>query len=118
MFSGIFSGEIVSKKSPMQLSLDYLHECGWVCQIVKRRLPILGKNITQDCCFGFGDILAYNPALGAPHGIALVQTTSWGNFTARRNKILASGHRNSWEQAGGRIFLHGWGDKGLREEEL
>lgn len=107
----------MSKKSPMQLSLDYLNKSGWVCQIVERRLPIPGKHITQDC-FGFGDILAYHPQGGPVRSIALIQTTSWGNFLARRKKIQESGHRDSWKRAGGRIFLHGWGDKGLREEEL
>lgn len=118
----------MSKKSPMQLSLDYLNKCGFTCQIVERRLPIPGKHVTQDC-FGFGDILAYmpeerfdgmnpNPAFINPGRIALVQTTSWTNFTTRKHKILRGPHFEGWKRAGGRIFLHGWGDKGLREEEL
>lgn len=104
----------MSKKSPMSLSLEYLNKLGWTCQIVEKRLPIPGKFITQDC-FGFGDILGYHKGNG---WIALFQTTSWANFTARRNKIGASPHYMGWKLANGRIWLHGWGDKGLREEEL
>jgi hypothetical protein len=110
----------MAKRSPVSLSLEYLHKLGWVCHIVEKRLPIPGKHITQDC-FGFGDILAYSPRghQGQPAlGIALIQTTSWGNFSTRHKKIQANGHFESWKRAGGRIFLHGWGENGLREEEL
>ena len=103
----------MTKKSPMSLSLDYLNKKGWTCQIVEKRLPIPGKYVTQDA-FGFGDILAYHPILG----IALIQTTSAANMAARRTKIQANPHSKSWVRSSGRILLHGWGDKGLREEEL
>ena len=104
----------MSKKSPMQLSLEFLYKLGYSCQIVERRLPIPGRHVTQDC-FGFGDILAYHPGL---QKVVLVQTTSWNNFTTRKAKIEANIHRRDWKRAGGHIWLHGWGDKGLREEEL
>lgn len=103
----------MSKKSPMSLSLDYLNKLGYSCQIVERWIP--GANIRQDC-FGFADILAYHKSTLL--GIALVQTTSAANFMARRTKILRNPHREPWHRAGGHIWLHGWGEKGLREEEL
>jgi len=109
----------------MQLSLDYLAKLGYACQIVERRLPIPGKFVTQDC-FGFADILAYRtikswkegPMMHQYGGIILIQTTSWANFGARKRKIFESPHRLGWINSGGRIWLHGWGAKGLREEEL
>jgi hypothetical protein len=95
----------------MSLSLDYLNKLGWTCQIVEKWIP--GANVRQDA-FGFGDILAYHMT----SGICLVQTTTWGNFNARKAKIDVSPHKPLWKCAGGRILLHGWGDKGLKEEEL
>lgn len=108
----------MSKKSPMQLSLDYLSKCGFTCEIVEHWNHF--ARVRKDC-FGFGDILCYGQAPEQNNGrigIALVQTTSWDNFNARLRKIVASPHFKAWKRAGGRIFLHGWGDKGLREEEL
>lgn len=100
----------MSKKSPMQLSLDYMSKRGFACQIVERWNAF--AKVRQDC-FGFGDILCI-----AEKRIVLVQTTSWSNFNARKQKILRSPYIGLWHLAGGGIFLHGWGDKGLREEEL
>lgn len=105
---------IVNRKSPTQLSLDFLHKLGYVCQIVEKRLPIPGRFVTQDC-FGIADILAYHAGL---QKIVLLQTTSWANFATRKAKIQRSPHREAWKRAGGHIWLHGWGEKGLREEEL
>ncbi len=98
-------------KSPMQLSLDYLNKSGWTCEIVEHWNAF--AKVRKDC-FGFGDILAYRSA----GGIALVQTTSWSNFNARRKKILDSPHKRGWFLANGKVCLHGWGPKGLREEWL
>jgi len=102
----------VKKKSPMQLSLDYLNKSGYTCQIVEKRLPIPGTYVTQDC-FGIADILAYGQG-----EIVLIQTTSESNFSARRWKIVTSPHRVGWKRNGGKIRLHAWGDRGVREEEL
>ena len=104
----------------MQLSLDYLNKCGFTCQIVEHWNAF--ARIRQDC-FGFGDILCYGVARESTGesgrvGIALVQTTTDHNFEARYRKIAASPHFKPWKRAGGRVFLHGWGKKGLREEEL
>jgi hypothetical protein len=104
------------KRSPTALSMDYMNKQGWVCHVVEKRLPIPGKHITQDC-YGIADILAYNPAYGR-FGIVLIQTTSWGNFLARKAKVKASPHLDGWNRAGGLFLLHGWGPKGLREETL
>jgi hypothetical protein len=95
----------------MQLSLDYLNKLGYTCAITER------WNSFARCrmdLFGFADIICYGRALG----IVLVQTTTWSNFNARKAKVYASPHFSGWRHAGGRIFVHGWGPKGLREEEL
>lgn len=100
----------MTKKSPTQLSLDYLNKAGWVCAIVEKWNSF--AKIRQDC-FGFADILAYHPT----QGIALIQTTTDTHFSHRRKKIILSPHPQGWCRANGRIFLHAWGDNGLREEE-
>lgn len=100
----------VKKKSPMELSLDYLRKGGWTCQIVEHWNAF--AKVRQDC-FGFGDILAFRTGY-----IILVQTTSWDHVSHRRVKIQASPHYEGWKKAGGHIAIHGWGDKGLKEERL
>lgn len=105
----------MSKKSPTQLSLDYLNKQGMTCAIVEKWNAAAG--VRQDC-FGFADILAYGREKGVLN-IMLVQTTTASNFLARKAKILTSPHYRGWTNAGGRVILHGWGGKdGLREEEL
>jgi len=104
----------MSKKSPMSLSLDYMNKRGYCCHIVEKWIP--RANVRKDA-FGFGDILCYRVG-NRDGGIVLVQTTSWSNFAARKQKILDSPHFDGWRKAGGRVFLQAWGDKGLREEEL
>lgn len=101
----------MSKSSPTQLSLDYMNKLGWTCQIVEKWNAF--AKVRQDC-FGFGDILAYKPR----EGVALVQTTSASHFSDHKHKILNSPHTGGWKRAGGRVFLHAWGDDGLREVEL
>ena len=98
-------------KSPMQLSLDYLNKSGYTCQIVEHWNSFARKRIDA---FGFGDILAYH----LKKGIVMVQTTTDSNFNARKVKIFANPHYYGWKIAGGHIIVHGWGKKGLREEEL
>jgi hypothetical protein len=101
----------VGKKSPTQLSLDYLNKLGYTCQIVEHWNSF--ARVRQDC-FGFGDILAYH----RNGTIALIQTSTASNFSARKKKILDSWHYLGWKAAGGIILLLCWGPKGLREEEL
>ena len=100
----------MSKKSPTQLSLDYLNKSGYTCAIVEHWNAFAG--IRQDV-FGFADLLAYGR-----NGIALIQTTSQNNFEARKKKVLASPHLAGWKKAGGFVLVHGWGKDGLREEVL
>lgn len=101
----------MAKASPMQLSLAYLNKLGYTCQIVEHWNAFARKRFD---CFGFGDILAFH----RQKGIALIQTTSWSNFSVRKVKILTSPHYEGWKLADGKILVHGWGPKGLREEEL
>ena len=64
----------------------------------------------QDC-FGFADLVAVKSDVV---GTLYVQTTSRGNQSARRNKILASPDASNILQAGNRIHVHGWGQVGER----
>jgi len=75
----------MSKKSPTQLSLDYLNKLGMTCAIVEHWNAHAG--VRQDC-FGFGDILAYGREKGVLN-ILLVQTTTANNFLARRRRTFA-----------------------------
>jgi hypothetical protein len=103
----------MAKRSPTALTLQYLHNLGYICAVVEKRLPIPGKYVTQDI-WGFADLLVAKP--GNP--ITLVQTTSRANMSARRKKIEANVYAPIWKRAGGRIWLICWGNSGISVEEL
>ena len=86
-----------------------LRETWPLVQVVEHWNP--HARIRQDL-FGFIDILAVGP-----EGVLGVQTTSRGNMSARRAKILAHDNLQAVWDAGIRIDLHGWdqpGGKGTR----
>jgi len=101
---------------PVQRSLKHLRLEGWTCCVVEKYIAAIKKR--QDA-FGFGDILAcrQNP-LGAEAyivgEIALVQASDITSFAKRRAKILAEPQFRKWKEAGGVVFLDGWGKKGPR----
>lgn len=106
----------MSKKSTTQLSMDYLNKSGFVCERVEHWNAFAKR---KHDLFNFADIIAYKTGDGEDEGtIALVQTTSEDNFSARKKKIYASPHYQGWKMAGGFIVVHGWGKNGLREEWL
>lgn len=90
--------------SPMQRSIKWAKENGYIVEIVERRLPIPGKFVTHDC-LGFGDLLA----AGNGH-IVLIQTTSTSNLLAHRKKVFKECPRRLriWLENKGRFFLQGW----------
>lgn len=53
--------------------------------------------------FGIGDILAIRR-----DEVLIVQTTSWGNVSARVKKITDSDHIGAIREAGARVVVHGW----------
>jgi hypothetical protein len=118
-----------------QRSLKHLRKNGWQCAIVEKWLPPRGKmkfGIRQDV-WGFGDILACNPEevlKGEDCGIMLVQTFPLARWKDHWEKLLAIPELKVWQEAGGRVVMHGWafkpkdGIRGakkvwtLREEQL
>jgi hypothetical protein len=92
--------------SPTQRSKQYLKDQGYAVCITEHWNPF--AHIRQDA-FGFIDMIA----LGEQQILA-IQTTSRNNVSARMNKILGLAEARLWLQAGGRIFIHGWGLVGVR----
>lgn len=86
-----------------------MRERGWQAEVVEKFNHY--AKIRQDA-FGFGDILAFHPEMKI---IALLQTTSRSNFSSRRKKILKLKEAAGWEEAGGRVILHGWKGSDLKE---
>jgi hypothetical protein len=95
--------------STTQRSLKLLRDEGWpLVQVVEKWIPQAKRHIDL---FGFCDILAMHPIWGHLY----VQTTSYGNVSARLKKI------RQCEQAGivlhepnSRIQIHGWHKHGLK----
>ena len=88
------------KTSPTQLSLKHLRKTCQAVQVVE----VWNSFIRQrKDLFGFIDILALN----GPDTIA-VQSTSWGNVSARAKKIADSEHLAAVRAAGWTILIHGW----------
>ena len=93
--------------TPTSRSLKWLRENGWDACVVEK-FNIYAK-VRQDA-FGYGDILACHPL----RGIALVQTTSTGNMSARRKKIAGIPQSARWMKCGGMVIIHGWAKRGPR----
>lgn len=58
---------------------------------------------------GFADLLAIKES-----EMVAVQTTSRGNMSARRKKILSRESYPHWKAAKGKVLLHGWFKKANR----
>ena len=105
--------------SPTTRTLALVRKQGFMAEVVEKWNAHI--KIRQDL-FGFADVIAVDPNLGQS---LLFQTTSYSGFSARRKKILESDKAKTWLDAGGRIFVHGWQQKGgkgtrwsVREEEV
>jgi len=90
--------------SPTQLSLKRLREDDWSPWVVEFWNP---HSRTRLDLWNFGDILAQRLD-SAP---LIVQTTSYGNVSARRKKILANEDAYIWVKSGNLIEIHGWHKK-------
>ena len=102
--------------SPTQRSLKYLRARGMVAQVVEKFNHF--AKIRQDL-FGVIDIVA----MSRLEGIVGVQTTTYSNMSARREKIKFSNLAYIWLESGGHIWLHGWkklknGRWELKEERI
>jgi hypothetical protein len=120
------------KTNATQRSLKYLREQGWTVCIVEKFLPARGtmKFPRRIDAYGFGDILACNPAKlneGYDSYIALVQSCPGASHAEHKTKILAIPEFQIWKAAGGRVLLMSWAKQGprgkrkawtVREEEL
>lgn len=93
--------------SPTQRSLAHLKKAGYTVAVVERWNAFTR---TRQDLFQFADLLAFH--VGVP--VLLVQTTTAGNVSKRRKKILANATAKAWVQAGNEIALHGWALRGPR----
>lgn len=95
-------------QSPTQLTLKRLREEGWSPWIVEHWNP---HSRTRQDLWNFGDILAQR--LDSPP--LIVQTTSYGNVSARKKKILDNDDAYIWVKSGNLIEIHGWHKKPLKK---
>lgn len=113
-----------------QRTLKALRDNGWSAHVVEKwinipNIPAGGKRIDA---FNFGDILAMRaPSGGLSGSIALVQCCPGASHAEHKEKILAIPEFKIWKEAGGRVFLVSWAQRGprgerkrwtMREEEL
>jgi len=97
----------VKKRSPTALTLELYRSSGWECDISEYWNAFARK---RKDLFGFIDVVAVT------HGtIVGIQTTTYSNRNARKNKILTECNVAAyrWLQAGGEIHIVSW--KQLKE---
>ena len=85
--------------SPMQRTLSWLRDRGYVVAVVERWLP--SAKVRRDC-FG-ADVLAAHP----DHGIALVQVCG-ADVAAHVAKLRANVEAHTFVAAGGKVQVMGW----------
>jgi hypothetical protein len=100
----------MSKVTPTQRSLAEMRERGYHCEVTEKWNPY--ARIRQDL-FGFIDILC----LGNGEVVG-VQSTSYGNVSARLKKIAEHDNTAAVRKAGIRILVQGWDGKKLREVDV
>ena len=92
--------------SPTQRSLKIMRDRGFTCEITERWNAF--AKIRQDL-FGFVDILCVKDGI-----TVAVQTTSYGNVSARINKIKSLDTYPVVKSANWVILVHGWHKKDNR----
>jgi hypothetical protein len=90
----------LAKTSPTQRSLKTMRDRGYHAEVTEHWNPF--AKIRKDL-FGFVDIVA----IGGGETVA-VQTTSYSNISARREKILASPLLKELLDAKWSVRIHGW----------
>lgn len=96
------------KTSPTKRSLDLVRGRGMVAQIVEHWNAF--ARVRQDL-FGVIDVVVLDVANGRTIG---VQTTSGPNVASRIQKIYDTPTARAWVQAGNRLVVHGWAQRGAR----
>jgi len=86
--------------SPTQRSLKLMRDQGYLCEITERWNPF--AKIRQDL-FNFVDELCIKEGK-----TIAVQTTSYGNMSARMNKIKDLDTYPRVKSAGWEVVVHGW----------
>lgn len=103
-----------------QRSRKYLERLGYQVALVERSVnaPRFFKGAptgevfrNKFDAFGFADLVAVKPDV---IGTLYIQTTSAGNQSARREKILECKATRAILQSQNRITVHGWAKKGAR----
>lgn len=90
--------------SPTARSLAECRKRGWTAQVVEKWN--MHAHVLQDL-FGVIDIVAITPA-----GILGIQATTGSNHASRRTKILAEPRAKLWVDAGGKLELWTWSQRG------
>ena len=96
-------------KSPTELSLKYLRNQGYTCQVVETWNPFAKVRIDL---FHIIDIVAIK---AGEVGVLGIQTTSKSNISARVAKAKNNKDLLVWYKAGNNFIIHGW-EKGILEE--
>jgi hypothetical protein len=99
----------VSSRTPTSRTLEECKKRGWKAQVVEKWIPRM--NVRKDV-FGFGDVLVLD---GKP-GSLLVQACRGADSSTRTTKILeaCAEDARSWLEAGNRIQVWGWAQRGPR----
>jgi hypothetical protein len=86
--------------SPTQLSLKMMRDQGYYAEVVERYNSFTRK---RNDLFGFVDVLCLRPG-----EVVGVQTTSYGNMSARIKKIREHENFKTTTDAGIKVVVHGW----------
>lgn len=99
-------------KSPTQRTLDELRKRKMSAQVVERWNPHAKVRVDL---FGVIDLLAIESNTGNVLGrasILAIQACAGASHAARRDKILAEPRARQWVEAGGRLELWSWSQRG------
>ena len=94
--------------SPTQRTLKHMRAAGFTAEVVEKWIP--GANIRKDL-WGFVDVLGIHADTGE---VLAVQSTSYGNVSARVRKITDHENLPIVRLAGWTLHVHGWRKVGNR----
>lgn len=101
----------MSKTRPTQRTLESLRKQGVTCQVVERWQIVPshpGGGVRKDL-FGCVDVVAI-----MDNQITGIQCGAGSGHSAHKKKCLAEPRMIEWLQAGGRLILHSWSQKGAK----
>ena len=94
--------------TPTQRTLKHMRDAGYTAEVVEKCVP--GANIRKDL-WGFVDVLGIHSETGE---VLAVQSTSYGNVSARVRKITDHENLPIVRLAGWTLHVHGWRKVGSR----